>query len=160
MAPRPSDKSGRTAPVAQWIERTPAKSRIRVRAPAGARSVRPCSYKVQQQALTSQHDAPIQLIDVHLTWVVGIVKIGSMSLDADSYVVDTPEKSASINWPWAVEVRLEQLLNQAKAAGEKTNRKELVAALVATSKLSDAQLGKMLRRYRTVKVREILSVPA
>jgi len=83
-----------------------------------------------------------------------------MSLDADSYVVDTPEKSASINWPWAVEVRLEQLLNQAKAAGEKTNRKELVAALVATSKLSDAQLGKMLRRYRTVKVREILSVPA
>jgi hypothetical protein len=83
-----------------------------------------------------------------------------MNLDADSLVVDTPEKPVSVNWPWAVEQRLEQLLKQAKDAGERTNRKELVAALVATSKLSDAQLNRMLRRYRTAKVREILAVSA
>ena len=88
------------------------------------------------------------------------MKVDPMSLDADSFVIDTLDKPAAINWPRAVEVRLEQLLAQAKAAGERTSRKELVAALVATSKLSDAQLGRMLRRYRTAKVRDILSVPA
>jgi hypothetical protein len=88
------------------------------------------------------------------------MKVAGMSLDADSFVIDNPEKPAAINWPVTVEVRLEQLLDQAKAAGERTSRKELVAALVATSKLSDAQLGRMLRRYRTAKVRDILPIPA
>jgi hypothetical protein len=87
------------------------------------------------------------------------MRVEGMSLDADSFVIDNPEKPASINWPVTVEVRLEQLLAQAKAAGERTSRKELVAALVATSKLSDVQLGRMLRKYRTARVRDILPVP-
>ncbi len=158
MAPRPSSKFG-GAPVAQWIERTPAKSRFRVRAPAGARSV-PARTRYNSERRLASADAPIQLMNVHLMWAAVIVRVDRMSLDADSFVTDTPEKPAAINWPLAVEARLEQLLDQAKAAGERTTRKEIVAALVATSKLSDAQLDRMLRRYRKAKVREILSVPA
>jgi hypothetical protein len=92
--------------------------------------------------------------------MVVIMKVAGVSLDADSFVIDAPQKPASINWPIPVEVRLEQLLDQAKEAGERTNRKELVAALVATSKLSNTQLERMLKRYRKAKVREIVSVPA
>jgi len=88
-----------------------------------------------------------------------MTKLGSMSLDADSLVVDHLDKQAAIAWPVPVDVRLERLVDQATAAGERTSRKELVAALVATCKMSDAQLGKMLKRYRTARVREILPVP-
>lgn len=56
-------------------------------------------------------------------------------------------------------VWLERLLARAQAAGERTSRKEIVAALVATSNQSDAQLGKILRKYRTVTVRQILPYP-
>jgi len=88
-----------------------------------------------------------------------MTNLGGMSLDADSLVTDNVERQASIAWPLPVDVRLEKLLKQAKAAGERTSRKELVAALVATCDLTNAQLGEMLRQYRTATVREILPVP-
>lgn len=88
-----------------------------------------------------------------------MIKAGETSLDADSRVVENPERPAAVSWPLPVDAWLERLVEQAKDAGERTSRKELVAALVASSKPSDAQLGKILRRYRTMKVREILPVP-
>jgi hypothetical protein len=56
-------------------------------------------------------------------------------------------------------MRLDGLLAQADAAGENTSRKELAAAIIASTKLTDTQLGKLLRWYRTVRVRELLTVP-
>ncbi len=88
-----------------------------------------------------------------------MIKPGETSLDANSRVIDNPQRSAAVSWPLPVDAWLERLVEQAKDAGENTSRKEVVAALVATSKPSAAQLGKMLRRYRTMKVREILPVP-
>lgn len=82
-----------------------------------------------------------------------------MSLDVDSRVIDNMIHQASIAWPAPVDMRLERLLDQAKAAGERTSRKELVAAPVATCELTDAQLSEMLRRYRTATVRQVLPVP-
>ena len=88
-----------------------------------------------------------------------MTNLGSMSLDADSRVIDNAERQASIAWPLPVDIRLERLLGQAKAAGERTSRRELVAALVATCELTDAQLSEMLRRYRTATVRQMLPIP-
>lgn len=80
-------------------------------------------------------------------------------LDVDRKVVEFPERQSAVAWPLPVDARLERLLDQAREAGERTSRKEIVAALVATATFTDAQLGKLLRRYRTLHVREILPVP-
>jgi hypothetical protein len=80
-------------------------------------------------------------------------------LAADQLVRDCAQKQAAVAWPLPVDMRLDQLLAQADAAGENTSRKELVAAIIATTTLTDAQLGRTLRRYRTAKVRDLLPVP-
>jgi hypothetical protein len=84
---------------------------------------------------------------------------GDTPLNADGLVIDHPEKQGAVSWPLPVEARLERLLEQAKTAAERTSRKELVAALIATADPTDAQLRRMLRRYRTARVRDILPVP-
>ena len=80
-------------------------------------------------------------------------------LPADHLVRDCAQKPAAISWPLPVDMRLEGLLAQADAAGENTSRKELAAAIIASTKLTDAQLGKLLRWYRKVRVRGLLAVP-
>lgn len=80
-------------------------------------------------------------------------------LAADQLVRDCPQKQAAVAWPLPVDVRLDELLTQADAAGENTSRKELVAAIIAATRLSDAQLGRLLRRYRTTRVRDLVSLP-
>ncbi len=77
---------------------------------------------------------------------------------ADQLVRECPQKQAAVAWPVPVDVRLDELLAQAEAAGENTSRKELVAAIIATTRVTDAQLGKLLRRYRTAKVRDLVSL--
>ncbi|MCA1833896.1 MAG: hypothetical protein LC750_14445 [Actinobacteria bacterium] len=86
--------------------------------------------------------------------------MSEIPLAADQQVKDCAQKQAAVAWPLPVDMRLDQLLAQADAAGENTSRKELVAAIISTTTLTDAQLGKVLRRYRTAKVRDLLPVPA
>jgi hypothetical protein len=78
---------------------------------------------------------------------------------ADQLVRDCPEKQAAVAWPLPVDARLDELLAQAEAAGENTSRKELVAAIIALTTLTDTQLGRLLRRYRKAKVRDLISLP-
>lgn len=80
-------------------------------------------------------------------------------LAADQLVRDCPQKQAAVAWPLPVDVRLDELLDQADAAGENTSRKELVAAIIANTRVSDAQLGRLLRWYRKAKVRDLISPP-
>ena len=75
---------------------------------------------------------------------------------ADDLVRDCAQKQAAIAWPLPVDMRLDRLLTQADAAGENTSRKELAAAIIASAKLTDAQLGKLLRWYRTARVRDLV----
>lgn len=84
----------------------------------------------------------------------------STPLIADQLVKDCPQKQAAVAWPLPVDLRLDQLLAQADACGENTSRKELVAAVIATTAMTDAQLGRLLRRYRTAKVREVVTIPS
>lgn len=72
---------------------------------------------------------------------------------------DCPQKQAAIAWPLPVDARLDELLAQASAAGENTSRKELVAAIIANVKVSDAQLGRLLRQYRKTRVRDLIALP-
>ena len=80
-------------------------------------------------------------------------------LPADHLVKDCAQKQAAVAWPLPVDMRLDRLLAQADAAGENTSRKELAAAIIASTRPTDAQLGKLLRWYRTVRVRDLLALP-
>lgn len=81
-------------------------------------------------------------------------------LAADQLIRDCPQKQAAVAWPLPVDARLDELLAQADAAGEKTSRKELAAAIIASTRVSDARLGRLLRWYRTARVRDLVSPPA
>lgn len=61
-----------------------------------------------------------------------------------------------LRWPAAVGERLDQLVEEATALGEKTNRKELIAALIATADLTPDEVASRLKRYRTMTAGEIL----
>jgi hypothetical protein len=61
-----------------------------------------------------------------------------------------------LRWPIAVDEYLDELVAAAHSAGERTNRKELLAALVATHHSTGAELGMLLRRYRTMAVRDVV----
>jgi hypothetical protein len=78
---------------------------------------------------------------------------------AGQLVRDCPEKQAAVAWPLPVDARLDELLAQAEAAGENTSRKELAAAIIAFTRVTDAQLGRLLRRYRKAKVHDLVSLP-
>lgn len=78
-------------------------------------------------------------------------------LAADQLIRDCPQKQAAVAWPLPVDARLDELLAQADAAGENTSRKELAAAIIASTRVSDARLGRLLRWYRKARVRDLVS---
>ncbi|MEU1542030.1 hypothetical protein ABZ461_28760 [Actinacidiphila glaucinigra] len=57
-------------------------------------------------------------------------------------------RTTSVGWPVDVDDRLNLLLRAAAAAGERTSRSELLAALVATVDLDPAHLAALLHAYR------------
>ena len=78
---------------------------------------------------------------------------------ANQLVRDCPQKQAAVAWPLPVDARLDELLAQADAAGENTSRKELAAAIIASTRVSDKRLGQLLRWYRTAKVQDLIAPP-
>jgi hypothetical protein len=80
-------------------------------------------------------------------------------LPADHLVRECPQKQAAVSWPLPVDMHLDRLVAQAENAGEKTNRKELAAAIIATATFSNSQLEKVLKRYRRSRVRDVIPVP-
>lgn len=78
---------------------------------------------------------------------------------ADQLVKDSPHKQAAVSWPLPIDMHLDRLLGRAEEAGENTSRRELAAAIIADTDLSGEQLGGLLRRYRTTRVRNLLPVP-
>jgi hypothetical protein len=79
-----------------------------------------------------------------------------VAVDRHEYVIRSRDKQVGLRLPLAVDQRIDALLARATAAGERTNRKELIAALLATAELSGDELGQLLRRYRMSKVGEVL----
>jgi hypothetical protein len=54
--------------------------------------------------------------------------------------------------PGPLSARLDALVNRAYEAGERTNRKELLAALILAAPEGEERLRRLLRRYRTAAV--------
>jgi hypothetical protein len=116
-------------------------------------------------ALDSAATLPAHVILIHIKYIFlgygfrSEDEVTDTPLAADQLVRDCPEKQAAVAWPLPVDARLDELLAQAEAAGENTSRKELVAAIIALTTVTDAQLGRLLRRYRRAKVRDLISLP-
>jgi hypothetical protein len=78
-------------------------------------------------------------------------------LELGQRVADSPlRKGAGIEWPRAVDRRLDQLKELAESAGERTTRSELAAAIVCETTPDAARLRESLTRYRTATGREVL----
>lgn len=83
-----------------------------------------------------------------------------VQLDANARTVDTVSKAASINWPFAVDRRLDQLVDLANGVGANAKRNELAAAVVAAASANPGELLNLLLEYRVSRVSEIvLDVP-
>lgn len=61
---------------------------------------------------------------------------------------NSQKRTTSVQWPEAVDDRLEALLGLAVAAGERVSRAELLAMLVAEAPLNGRQIGERVRAYR------------
>jgi hypothetical protein len=57
-------------------------------------------------------------------------------------------RTTSVQWPEDIDRRLNILVRAAAAAGERTSRAELLAALVAMADIQPEQLALLLHRYR------------
>lgn len=64
-------------------------------------------------------------------------------------LMDSAKRTTSVQWPEAVDARLEVLLGLLKAAGEPVSRAQLLAALVADAPLNGRRLGNTVRAYRS-----------
>ena len=82
-------------------------------------------------------------------------------LDLGGRLVEGEETGAAVDWPVALHHRVDQLVELAESIGERTSRKELVAALVLASPTDGNELSEMLRTYRTASTRDaLLNVPS
>lgn len=99
------------------------------------------------------------MTDIFLSYKVAMTLSGTNTpLSQDARVIDCPDKQAAVAWPLPVDAHLDQLLSRARDAGERTSRREITAALVAMCDLNGDDLGTLLRRYRTSRVRDIVEV--
>lgn len=74
----------------------------------------------------------------------------------DANLSRSRDRQVGLRWPAAVDAKLDRLVSRAVDAGERTNRKELLAALVAACDLDGAALGAALNSYRRMTVRDVL----
>lgn len=71
-------------------------------------------------------------------------------------VSNYPDRQAGISWPLPVDAKLEELLNAARAVGERTSRREIAAAIIAMTNFTGEELSALLRRYRLAQVGDVL----
>lgn len=76
------------------------------------------------------------------------------SLDRSERLIMSRDRQTSLRWPMAIDQRLDALVDRAMDAGERTNRRELLAALVLDIEASGDELGEVLRTYRRATVGE------
>jgi hypothetical protein len=80
--------------------------------------------------------------------------------DQSDLLIDMPERNQGLDWPLAVDLWLDHRVQQARAAGMTTTRKELSAALMTCTDLTDDLLVDILRSYRKRTGRDLLGAPA
>lgn len=84
---------------------------------------------------------------------------GDESIPADTSLLDCPEVRLGLSMPSPLSDRIDDLVARAEAEGERTNRKELVAALVLAAASDGRSLARSIRRLRHAKARDALLEP-
>jgi hypothetical protein len=77
----------------------------------------------------------------------------------DARLKSCREKAVGALWPLPVDHRLEQLVQLTNDTGERTDRKELLAAIVLAVTEDPDELSEMLRTYRRATVHAALINP-
>lgn len=67
---------------------------------------------------------------------------------------ESRDKQPGLRWPIAVDNMLDRLVEVANDNGLKTNRRELIAAIVTGHSDNPTKLAKLLKYYRMVTLRE------
>jgi hypothetical protein len=87
---------------------------------------------------------------------VSVVDHKQTPLKVRDPVSSYPDRQAGISWPLPVDAKLEELLNAARAVGERTSRREIVAAIIAMTEFTGEELSDLLHRYRLAHVGDVL----
>jgi hypothetical protein len=80
-------------------------------------------------------------------------------IPSDSPLRDAPEEGIGLTVPAPLSDRINALVDLLDAAGERTNRKELIAALILAAPPTGDELAGTLRVYRRASVRDALVEP-
>jgi hypothetical protein len=78
---------------------------------------------------------------------------------ADAPLRGLPERNVGLALADPVSARLDALVELVEGVGERTNRKELVAALIVGAEPEGIHLVDLVRRYRTALARDTLLAP-
>lgn len=70
---------------------------------------------------------------------------------------DSGKRVTSVQWPEAVDARLDTLIALAARAGEQVSRSQMLAALVADASMDDGELGEKVRLYRSQLLTEFIT---
>ena len=77
-------------------------------------------------------------------------------IPADTPLHECPERSIGLAVPFPISDRVDALVALTEAAGDRTNRKELIATLILAAPAVGDQLTTALRHYRQATARETL----
>jgi hypothetical protein len=80
-------------------------------------------------------------------------------IPSDSPLRDAPEEGIGVTVPAPLSDRINALVDLLDAAGERTSRKELIAALILAARPLSDELANTLRAYRRASVRDALVEP-
>lgn len=72
--------------------------------------------------------------------------------NVEGSLADCPDRQFGFRWPLPLDMRLDQLVERAAEVGEKTNRRELLAALLLNADYTAEELSLMIRKFRLATV--------
>ena len=83
-------------------------------------------------------------------------------MEPNRYLVDPKDrldqcvaKGAALTWPIPLDEHLDRLRERVESVGERTNRRELAAALLFAAPKDADELAVLLKRYRTATVADL-----
>lgn len=79
-----------------------------------------------------------------------------VGINPDDVLRHSPEVQVGVYLPLALSGRLDVLVELADRGGQPTNRKELLAALIADAPNEPDRLADLMLRYRRAKVKDVL----
>lgn len=77
-------------------------------------------------------------------------------VDGAERLVASRDKQVGLRLPLAIDQRLDALMARAVDAGERTTRRELLAAIILEAEHTGDELGLLLKKYRRAKVADAI----